>query len=193
MSITLEKGQVVALTQANGANFSHIYLAAGWDAESSSSRLLTQLFGETAVDLDASLLLLDDDNSMIEVVYFGQLNSSDGSIIHSGDSFNGQAGDNETIHINLFRVPDDVETMILTLSSFCGQNLEKINQAICRIVDAITHEEIAQFNVGSLAQSTALIVVKIYRDPAGWCIGAIGEICNGRTFKEMMPCVLEVL
>ena len=193
MTTQLEQGQEIVLNRLDGSPYSYIYMAAGWDAQASKQSLLTQLFGKDAIDLDASLLLLDQDHSLIEAVYFGQLSSSDGSVTHSGDHYDAQGGDKETIHINLARVPKDVETMVFCLNSFCGQSFEQINQVKCTVVDASTHDAIAQFQLNQCGASTGLIISKITRYRLTWQLTTIGECCDGQSFKEMMPVIREVL
>lgn len=193
MSTQLEKGQEIVLNKLDGSPYSYIYLAAGWDAQASNHGLLSQLFGEDAIDLDASLLLLDQDHALIEAIYFGQLSSSDGSITHSGDNYNAQGGDKETIHINLSRVPKDVECMVFCLNSFCGQSFENINQVSCAAVDATTHQPIAQFQISQCGASTGLIISKITRYRLSWQLSSIGVCCEGQSFKEMMPIIRDIL
>ena len=65
----------------------HLTLGLGWD---------------TKLDLDASIIMLDKDGRLVDQVFFNQLRSKDGSIIHSGDNTDGKgSGDDELIQIHL--------------------------------------------------------------------------------------------
>ena len=49
-----------------------------------------------------------------DVIYFGNLKSSDGSIQHSGDNLTGDgAGDDEQVHIDLSRFPATIQKLYL--------------------------------------------------------------------------------
>jgi stress response protein SCP2 len=61
-------------------------------------RLLGFGGGSADIDLDASVILFDENKQVVDVVYFGQLRSKDGSIVHSGDNLTGAGdGDDEVI------------------------------------------------------------------------------------------------
>src|SRR3546814_13205292 len=84
--------------------------------------------------LDASCLVFDGAGNLVETVWFQKLVSSDGSIRHSGDNLTGEGdGDDETISIDLTRLPSNVETLVLTVTSFRGQTFDQeIGRASCR-------------------------------------------------------------
>ena len=64
-------------------NLTHLSLGLGWD---------------TDLDLDSSILLLDSSGLVIDQVFYNQLSSEDGSVVHSGDNTTGEgSGDDETI------------------------------------------------------------------------------------------------
>ena len=44
---------------------------------------------DTNVDVDGSVLLLDKDGNTVENIYYGNLKSKNGSVIHSGDDTSG--------------------------------------------------------------------------------------------------------
>ena len=60
---------------------------------------------DTKLDIDCSLLLLDNLGRTLETVYFGNLRSKDGSVVHSGDNTSGAGkGDDEVITVYLDRI-----------------------------------------------------------------------------------------
>src|SRR3546814_18951411 len=80
--------------------------------------------GNDSIDLDASCLAFDASGNVVDVVWFRQLTSKDGSIRHSGDNLTGEGdGDDETIAIDLTKLLTNVETLVLTV---------KIGRASCR-------------------------------------------------------------
>ncbi|TCM66453.1 tellurium resistance protein TerZ [Acinetobacter calcoaceticus] len=196
MGISLEKGQKISLAKNDGSQLTQIYLGAGWDVAKSSGGMFGKLFGGggDSIDLDASLIMLDANKAIVDVVYFGQLKSRDGSVVHSGDNLTGEGdGDDEKIHVNLNQVPSNIETLVFTISSFRGQTFEKVENAFCRLVDASSNVEVAKYNLSQRGSYTALIVAKLYRHNGEWKMGALGETCQGKTFKDMMPAILPLV
>jgi len=104
--------------------------------------------GGSEIDLDASCILLNSDYQKIDLVWFRQLKSQDGSIKHSGDNRTGDGeGDDETINVDLQRLPASVKYLIFTVNSFTGQSFEKVEKAYCRIVNGSNNTELARFNL----------------------------------------------
>ena len=57
---------------------------------------------DTECDIDASVLLLDKKGTLLEKVYFGNLTSNNGAVVHSGDNLTGEGdGDDEVLTVNL--------------------------------------------------------------------------------------------
>jgi tellurium resistance protein TerZ len=187
MGINLSKGQKISLEKEGGAGLSKIIMGLGWDAVKSKGFLG---FGSKApeIDLDASCLLFDESNKLIDTVFFRQLQSKDGSVVHTGDNRTGAGdGDDEQIVVDLGRVPAHVKSLVFTVNSFTGQNFSQVENATCRIVNGTNKTEIARYNLSSLGPHTAQIMIKLYRHQNDWKVHAIGEIGNGRTFNDLLP------
>lgn len=79
------------------------FLGCGWDAVRTKSLTgaMSRLFGGTSssIDLDASCVLLDADKNIVDQVWFRQLKSYDGSIVHRGDNLTGD-GDGDDLYVN---------------------------------------------------------------------------------------------
>jgi tellurium resistance protein TerZ len=140
------------------------------------------------IDLDASCILFDEQGKQTDVVWFRQLKSNDGSVVHTGDNRDGAGdGDDEQIIVDLTKVPASIKSLVFTVNSFTGQNFSQIENATCRIVNASDNQEVARFNLTTLGSHNAQIMAKVYRHGNEWKMHAIGEIGNGRTFAELMP------
>ena len=104
--INLSKGGRVNLSKDdNGNKLSKIFFGANWGAIKRGG-FLGFGGGTEAVDLDASVVLMDSNKNKLETVYFGHKFSADGSIRHSGDDLVGDTDgddgmDNETISVDL--------------------------------------------------------------------------------------------
>ncbi|HEX5401921.1 MAG TPA: TerD family protein [Pseudonocardiaceae bacterium] len=187
MPVSLAKGQRVSLTKRDGGTLTRVRMGLGWDAMKKRG-----LFGSRnqTIDLDASALLFDADGRLVDQVWYRQLTSKDGSIRHTGDNLTGDgAGDDESIKVDLTRVPAAVVTIVFTVNSFTGQNFSQIQNAFCRLIDETTEGEIARYDLSESGPHTASIMAKLTRDGDAWSMTAIGSPTNGRTFKDLLPSV----
>lgn len=192
MAISLQKGQGISLTKSDGGALTKVVLGVGWDvAQSSGGGFFGKMFGggnSDSIDLDASVIMFDSNKNFVDNVYFAQLKSRDGSIVHSGDNLTGEGdGDDEQINVDLTRIPSNVDSLVFTISSFRGQTFANVSNAFCRLVDKNTNTEIAKYNLSQQGNYTALIIAKIYRHNGEWKMKAIGETCNGRTIQDLKP------
>lgn len=192
MSVSLSKGQTVSLKKSDGATLTHVRMGLGWDAFKKKG-----LFGglkAQSIDLDASAVLYDAQRNVVDQVWFQQLASRDGSVQHSGDNLTGDGdGDDESIAVQLDRLPSNVHTLVFLVNSFTGQNFSQIENAFCRLVDETTGAEIARYDLTGSGMHTAQVMAKVSRDGAGWSMTAIGQIANGRTFKDLLPAISAAL
>jgi tellurium resistance protein TerZ len=188
MSVNLQKGQKISLDKEAGGGLSRVTMGLGWDAIKSKG-----FFGfgggkSDAVDLDASVVMFDESNKPVDVIWFRQLKSKDGSIVHTGDNRTGAGdGDDEQITVDLNAVPASVKALIFTVNSFTGQTFATVENAYCRLINAANQQEIARFNLSVTGSHSAQIMAKLYRHGGEWKMHAIGENGNGRTFDDLMP------
>ena len=192
MAINLQKGQKISLTKENGGTLSRVVMGLGWDAKKSSVGLLKGMFGggnsSNEIDLDASCVLFNDQNALVDTIYFGQLKSRDGSIIHTGDNRTGAGdGDDEQIIVDLDKVPVNVKSLVFTVSSYTGQTFDTVENAYCRLIDNSNNNEIARYTLSAQGTHTAQIMAKLYRHNGEWKMHAIGENGTGRTIADILP------
>lgn len=187
MSVSLSKGQKVSLSKSDGASLSRVRMGLGWDAIKKRG-----LFGSRRqeIDLDASCLLFDAGGALVDQVWFRQLASKDGSVQHTGDNLTGAGeGDDESIKVDLSRVPGNIATLVFTVNSFTGQDFSQIENAFCRLIDETTSGEIARYDLTGSGSHTAQIMAKVSRDGTGWSMTALGTPASGRTFKDLLPAI----
>lgn len=190
--VSLSKGQTVSLAKSSGGTLTRIVMGLGWDVRKSKG--LLGMFGGGGgggdIDLDASCLMFDAKGTMTDQVWFRQLKSKDGSIVHSGDNRTGAGdGDDEQIVVDLTRLPSAVTVLLFTVNSFTGDTFERIENAYCRIVDATTNAELARYDLTGAGSHTGQVMARLTRGSAGWDMKAIGEKTTGRTFHDMMPVI----
>ncbi|HEY9765032.1 MAG TPA: TerD family protein [Chroococcales cyanobacterium] len=188
MSVNLTKGQKISLEKEAGGALSKVVMGLGWDAKKKGG-MLGALFGGTQeIDLDASCVLFDEAGNMVDSVWFRQLKSKDGSIVHTGDNRTGAGeGDDEQIIVDLPKVPANIKSLVFVVNSFTGQNFSQIENAFCRMVDQASNREIAKYDLSCSGNHTAQIMAKVYRHGGEWKMHAIGENASGKTFHDLLP------
>jgi len=93
----------------------------------------------TTCDVDASLLMYDENYNLVDSVSFMRLTSADNSCKHSGDDRHGKnaEGDNEVISIDLNLLNPKVKSIWPILNVYSGFNsFRDVNGAYCRILDS---------------------------------------------------------
>lgn len=190
MSINLNKGQQISLQKADGNALTTVRMGLGWQSAPRKG-FLAKLTGGGEIDLDASAILFAG-NEPVDVVFFQHLTSDDGSVRHTGDNLTGGAGtggDDESILVDLTRVPAHVEQIVFTVNSFTGQTFAEVQNAFCRLVDETTGTELARYTLTGGGRHTAQIMAKVRRGSGGWQMQAIGEPSTGRTFQDLLPTI----
>lgn len=194
MSVILKKGERLSLEKTGGQKLSKIFMGLGWDPVKNEG-ILGKLFNRGKnIDLDASCVIYDANKAPLDAIYFGRLQSADGSIIHTGDNLTGDGdGDDEVIKVNLDRLPPNVRYLVFTVCSFRGQTFEEVENAFCRLVNDATGQELAKFTISGGGRFTAMIMAKLYRHNGVWKIHAIGEYANAKTVAELVVPIASML
>ncbi|MCC0576413.1 TerD family protein [Streptomyces californicus] len=189
MTINLTKGQQVSLTRSGGGELDVVRMGLGWKSAPRKGFLARLTARE--IDLDASAVLFAGRDPQ-DVVFFQHLISDDGSVRHTGDNRvggAGEGGDDESIVVDLRRVPAHVDQIVFTVNSFTGQTFEEVEAAFCRLVDETTGQELARYTLTGGGRNTAQIMAKVQRTGSGWQMAAIGAAADGRTFQDLMPAI----
>lgn len=194
MAINLQKGQKISLSKEAGGSLSKVIMGLGWDAKKSGGGLLKGMFGggsSGSIDLDASCVMFNDQNKVADTVWFRQLKSKDGSVVHTGDNRTGEGdGDDEQIIVDLNKVPASVKALVFTVNSFTSQTFDNVENAYCRMVDSSNNKEIARYTLSAQGPHTAQIMAKLYRHNDEWKMHAIGENGNGRTIESLLQQII---
>ncbi|MGW4245222.1 TerD family protein [Nocardia sp. NPDC004722] len=183
--VNLSKGQRVTLRKEGGVALTRIRMGLGWDPAKQGG-----LFGRRAVniDLDAWVAMFSD-RHLVDVAYYGQLTSKDGSIRHFGDNLvgGGGVGDDEQISVDLTRVPRQVNTLLFIVTSYQGHTFEQVSNAYCRLVDDTTQAELARYALAGGMPFTAIAMAKVLRAGGEWRLEAIGEGFQAKHPGEAVP------
>lgn len=201
--VNLTKGQTVNLTKdgtENTSKLTKVFFGAKWGSivrghKEVKGGFLRKLLGKVeevfvadtteSVDLDASLLLYKDHNTVIETIYFGHKVANNGSIKHSGDDLTGTHGsekeqDNETISIDLEKVDSRVNYIVAILNSYQHHKFNQIPYMKLRIYTGRAgkpDEVLCAYNLEnneSFNGKEAVILGYFYRCEGGWKFRADG-------------------
>jgi tellurium resistance protein TerD len=174
MSVALTKGGNVSLSKS-APNLTSIAVGLGWDARSTSG---------ADFDLDASALLTGANGKVLSdshFVFFNNLTSPDGSVEHTGDNLTGEGeGDDETINVELPRVPPEAQKIVFTVSIYeaeqRGQAFGQVTNAYIRVVNRADGSELARYDLSEDASTeTAMIFGEVYRRDSEWKFRAVGQ------------------
>lgn len=174
MAVSLTKGGNVSLTK-EAPGLSAVDIGLGWDVNSFSG-------GE--FDLDASAIMLNAAGKVVSdahFVFFNNLSSPDGSVVHAGDNLTGEGeGDDEIVKVNLAVVPPDVDRVVFPVSIYDAdnrsQNFGMVRNAFIRVVNQTGGTEIARYDLTEDASTeTAMVFGELYRNGAEWKFRAVGQ------------------
>lgn len=179
------------MVKSGGGTLIQVRMGLGWDAVKKRGLFRSK---SQDIDLDASCLLYDRAGKLVDAVWFMQLRSKDGTVVHTGDNRTGAGeGDDESIIVDLQALSPKVATLVFVVNSFTGQDFSQIENATCRLVDSTNEAEIARYVLTGSGTHNAQIMAKVTRDGNTWSMTAIGAIANGRTFHDLEPAVRQFL
>lgn len=167
------------LTKFN-PHISKVIVGLGWDLKKYDS--------SAEFDLDASAFLLSHDDKVINeesFIFYNNLKSPDGSVIHSGNCIDClDTDDDEQIVVEFEKVPEDVKKVSFAVSIHEGderdQHFGMVSNAFFRIVDAHTSQELFRFNINdSFSNKTAAVLGELYRKDGTWSFSLVGNSFSG--------------
>ena len=190
MVVNLQKGQRVDLTKGN-AGLNRIVVGLGWDPVEQKTGWFSSAPAE--IDCDASVIMLQNDRlfDSEDVVYFGNLTSMCGSVVHSGDNLTGEGdGDDETIIVSLNEVPSEYNKLVFVVNIFGSHNRNQhfgmIQNAYIRVINPANNQELIRYNLSEDYQNqTALITGEIYRHNGEWKFAALGNSTQDRGLADL--------
>ncbi len=190
----IKKGQEVDITSTHPL-IDNLTIGIGWDEHQ---------FQAEDMDLDVSCFMLDRNNMTRkneDFVFYNNLRSAEGSIIHKGDSRAGAGeGDDETILIELKTIPFDVLKVTFCVSIYNGierdQNLDQVKGAYIRVVDTESNRELLRYKLEDemkgQEKATCMVIADLDREGPLWFFRAKAEAVEGGISKlaEQYGCVI---
>jgi tellurium resistance protein TerZ len=182
VTVSLSKGQKISLAKPGGLTM--VRMGLGWDPVKKTGFFSR---GPAAIDLDASCVLFSGTRK-VDTVWFRQLKSLDGSIVHSGDNRSGEGeGDDETIMVDLTRLPADVDGLAFTVNSFTGQTFDQVDNTRCRLVDEAAGTELCSFTLADKGAHSGVLMGVMKKEGSDWSFRAVGDIGQGQTVDALIP------
>ena len=181
MAVSLTKGQRVSLEKV-APGLTEIFIGLGWDIKATDTGY--------DFDLDSSVFLLGSNEKLISdnhFVFYNNLTSPDAdkSVHHMVDNLTGVGeGDDEIIKVNLKKVPNEVQKIVVAVTIHEAQqrskNFGQIRNAFVRVVNAQTKVEAIRYDlVEDYSVETALIMAELYRKDGQWRLNAVGAGYQG--------------
>jgi tellurium resistance protein TerD len=178
MAISLQKGGNVNLSK-EAPGLKRVVIGLGWDPRVTDG---------AAFDLDGSAYLLKGDGKVrgdLDFIFYNNLRSSDGSVVHAGDNLTGGGdGDDEKITVDLGAIPAEIDKIAFAVTIHEAeqrrQNFGMVGQAYIRCLNADGNTELARYDLsedGSV--ETAMIFGELYRYGSEWKFRAIGQGFKG--------------
>jgi tellurium resistance protein TerD len=178
MAISLQKGGNVNLSK-EAPGLTKMIVGLGWDARATDG---------AAFDLDGAVFLINSTGKVrsdADFVFYNNLKSVDGAVVHSGDNTTGAGeGDDETITIDLSKVAADVDKISVCVTIHDAetrkQNFGMVSKAYVRCVNAAGNGEIARYDLSEDGSTeAAMIFGEVYRAGSDWKFKAIGQGFKG--------------
>lgn len=90
---------------------------------------------DSLCDLDTSIILMDQDSEILEIIYYGNLKSENNAVIHHGDNLTGIGdGDDEVIEIFLDKLHISVKYIWVVINIYTnGKSFSDVKGAFCRL------------------------------------------------------------
>jgi tellurium resistance protein TerD len=178
MAISLSKGGNINLSK-EVPGLSKITLGLGWKPRVTAG---------ADFDLDASAFMISESGKVrsdADFIFYKQKESVCKSVIHNGDNRTGAGdGDDESIKVDLSKVPADVQKIVFTVTIYewkeRGQNFGQVQDAYIRITNDAGGAEIARYDLSEDASTvTAMMFAELYRNNGEWKFKAVGQGFSG--------------
>jgi len=170
MAINLQKGQKIDI------GLSKLTIGLGWDPSEGTA---------FDFDLDASAFMINQQRQIPSepfFVFYGNTDSPDGSLRHTGDDptgGNSADGDDESIEVDLSKVDPRINEIlfVVTIHEANGrkQNYGQVRNSYIRIVDDSNGQEVAKYELGEdFSIETAVEFGRLYKRNEQWKFEASG-------------------
>lgn len=185
-TVTLAQGQVITLKR-RGVSISEIMVGMGWSPSRQGSNL----------DMDSSVVMVEKNGQIHELVYFGNKDDAASSIHHYGDNLygseksgNDKGKDDENILVKLNRVPANVSCLIFIVNIYearsRNQRLSDVRDVHINLTETSSRQVMASYSTfGQNPRDNSLIIGAAYRTGTGWSFKAMGDCFDIGNVNEL--------
>ena len=168
--INLQKGQKIDI------GLTKMTIGLGWDPNEGTGH---------DFDLDASAFMIDERRQIPSepfFVFYGNTDSPDGALRHTGDDptgGNSADGDDESILVDLSKVDSRITEILFVVTIHEAparkQNFGQVRNSYIRIVDDTNGQEVAKYELGEdFSIETAVEFGRLYKRNGSWKFEASG-------------------
>lgn len=178
MAITLEKKKPISLIKEK-PELKNIVAGLGWDGATING---------VPVDCDVSVFLLGTNGKLVSeehFIFYNNLSSPDGSVVHTGDNRDGDGdGDDESIKIDLAKIDTRVEFLYFAItiheSESRGHHFGNVENSFIKIRNGTDNSILCQYQLKeSFDGQDSLLIASISRNNGIWNVEALGQAFSG--------------
>lgn len=152
---------------------SQITVGLGWDL----------LRGRADMDLDASIAGLTANSKLLQnewFIFYNNLQSPNGSVVHAGDARIGSGGqqDDESIDLDLTQIPPQIVKILVIVSihNAGSRSFADLQHAYLRLIDKTNGKETHRLELNQFGNNQCMVLAEINRNQRGW---EISPVCLG--------------
>lgn len=183
-TVILSQGHEITICTARNP-LKRLLIGTGWDPVRRGCNL----------DLDSSVVVVNENTGATDVVYFGALEHSSGCVIHHGDNLTGEYegyNDDETIDVFLDKVPRDKNKLVFILNVYdCddrNQTLEDAKNMYIRLYDVDGGKVLAEYTVNENHKKCTALIIGVAKRVADneWTFKAVGKGSTAVSIYDML-------
>ena len=182
--ISLKKNEKVELRKPDNSTLKRLTVGLGWDPAKAGA----------SIDCDSSIFLCKGGRLVSEsdIVAFYNKHHSSGAVIHQGDNLTGAGkGDDEQIKIDLTKIPNGYDRIIIVVNIFMAkvlfQHFGKIRNCYMRLFED-NGKELCRYTLSDSKEydkKTAMIFGELVLENGSWVFHAIGEGTKDSSIEKL--------
>lgn len=185
--LSMQKGTPTALDN-DGAPVTTFTAAIGWDSTATGKKGIAGAFARRkGADLDLVVIALDEKNRPLACCSFESPDIM--GMHHSGDNTTGEGdGDDETVTVDLEKLPGQVVSVLVAATGFKGAGFDKVGSLFYRVVDTSggqAKDLTGEVFVPIVAKKNAVTLAKVSRANGPWRIETLGDLKKVKTWRDL--------
>jgi stress response protein SCP2 len=176
-------GTLVRLESGNGYHPTRITVGLRWKAAPITRKGLlggTKKVKGPHIPLEVSCVGFDTTGAIVTWLWLNDQDNPFASL-HSNGTYSSKRkdknrADNKVIEIDFDHIPEQIQTVIFSLSGRDGTLFDAVKTVGCQIIDQDTNSEISDFEFNAQGSQSSIVMAKLHRQGDGtWAITLIGQ------------------